>query len=546
MENPAHVRALANSISNDHAAQRAEAEGVTHLFTNVEQLKDKAANYDKDEEERQRKEKAKYNDTIIGRIVKHEWFERTTIAVIMLNALWIGWDTDFSARIGKEEENLYKGDIGFIIAENFFATYFTFEILMRLFAYRNPCHCFCDAWFVFDSFLVILMVLETWVLPFASSSGGLPIPGVSVLRLLRLLRITRVMKLMRMFPELMMIINGITAAVKAVFWTAILLLVITFTWAILFTNEYHQGKIPDDELEGDSAPVLFGSMGKSMKHLLIMGTILDDVTYCTDTIRASENIWMLLFFLLYILFNSFTMLNMLVGILVEVVGATADGEKERFAEEHLQITIKALFKKLDKDSSGLITRSEFVQMKGSRTVMKALEKLGITDSQFSKYADLLFENNVEGVDFQNLLTLILKLRPGTPVSALDFAAFRQVSTSNVSRIRARVRRVESMLGVLCGQGERVPDEQDEDDGEWEWEEKNVISVEMLATLEHSTSAEIVMELQRRLDMSSLEETGVPLSMMDEELQARVRATEAFQQLGVPEPEPEWGKEPLNC
>merc|ERR1712176_1283461 len=137
---------------------------------------------------------------------------------------------------------------------------------------------FKDGWFIFDSLLVAFMVIETWVLAFL---GGSPLGGLSILRLLRLLRITRMAKLMRAVPELMMIVKGITAATRAVIWTFVLLFVITYTWAILLTNEYHQGLIADDDVE-EEVHELFGSMGKSLSSLLVMGTILDDVTYCTD------------------------------------------------------------------------------------------------------------------------------------------------------------------------------------------------------------------------------------------------------------------------
>merc|ERR1712190_230546 len=103
-----------------------------------------------------------------------------------------------------------------------------------------------------------------------------------------------------------------------------------YAFCILFTNEYHQGKASDSYVsdEGKQAEVFFGSMGKSMFTLFIMGTILDDVTQATNAIRDSQNTWMLLAFILFILISSFTLLNMLIGVLVEVIGATAEGERE--------------------------------------------------------------------------------------------------------------------------------------------------------------------------------------------------------------------------
>jgi hypothetical protein len=152
--------------------------------------------------------------------------------MIILNALQIGWDADYSAR-WEVPANLYDGPWYFIVAENIFAVYFTNEVMIRFLAYRYKCWCLKDRWFVFDASLVAMMVWETWIMPFIGAGEGLG--QLSVLRLLRLLRITRIAKLMRAFPQLLMIVKGITAATRAVAWTAFLLVIITFTCSIIFT-----------------------------------------------------------------------------------------------------------------------------------------------------------------------------------------------------------------------------------------------------------------------------------------------------------------------
>lgn len=527
------------------------------------------------------REQAKYHDGLAGRMVKNKKFEYTTIAVIMLNAVEIGWDTDYSARHGSF--NLWEkgAPVGFLVAENTFAAYFTFEIFVRFCAYKLKLKCLFDWSFVFDAVLVIFMVIETWALPLFMSGGNSPLGQLSILRLLRLLRITRMAKLMRAFPELMMIIKGITAATKAVVWTAILLVIITYTWAILFTNEYHQGPLKDDDVTEGSAEEFFGSMGKSMLSLLVMGTILDDVTACTTVIRDTENIWMLSAFIIYILINSFTMMNMLVGILVEVVGNTADEEKKRLLEEKVRDSIKSIFIEMDKDKSGMVSRKEFQEMRRHKTVARALNDLQIKEKQFDMYCELLFEKTETGeetsIGFEKLLNMILRLRPGTAVSSLDFAAFAQTVSGATAQMRDRIARLDRSCDVLASEAplqlsmDTPRGDEKHDSGfpqdaspishgstapllgtavmqnRQETErQKQVINVQMLALLERTPSAVIINELQRRLGMASLEETGVPLSMMDEELQQRVRDAEAFQTLCVPHPDPEWSKETMTC
>mmetsp|Transcript_175 Transcript_175/g.718 ORF Transcript_175/g.718 Transcript_175/m.718 type:complete len:645 (-) Transcript_175:71-2005(-) len=524
-----------------------------------------------EEDERKRRKQDKFSDTFFGRIAKSEYFERATIGVIMLNAIEIGWDADYSARFHKPD-NLYQGPVGFIITGVFFCVYFTLEIVIRFIGFRRRRSCWKDGWFVFDTTLVTFMITETVVLPMLGTGG--PLGQLSVLRLLRLVRIIRVAKLMRAFPQLLMIVRGINAAMRAVSWTALLLVIVTLTWAVMFTNQFHQGRRSDAEVEGIQIEVFFGSMGKSMLSLLVMGTILDDVTACTDSIRDTGNMGMLILFLVYVLLNSFTMMNMLVGILVEVVGNTAESERMVTMEGAVRDAIMTIFVQMDADGSGRISRDEFLEMKADPKVMKALQELDIHEKQFDHYVDLLFHPETERergepttLSFEELLDCILRLRPGAEISSLDFASFRQATTTAQTSIKERLERIEKLLARVTGLSPALDSEKSacplavepaaatasnggietlaeaaapvQPSAEIFLEVKPKITASMLADLELTSSADLLAELQRRLGLTSFEESGVPMYMMDEELQNTMKASTTFQMLGVPEPDPEW-------
>lgn len=610
----------------------------------------------------------RFSDSIFGRVAKSSWFEQTTIFVIMLNAVEIGWDADYSAR-WQRPDNLFEGPLGFIVTSVFFCTYFTLEILIRFLGFRVKLHCCCDLWFVFDTVLVCFMVAETAILPFIGAGG--PLGGLSILRLLRLLRIARMAKLMHAFPQLMMIVHGISAALKAVVWSAILLVIVTLTAAIVFTSTFHQGSKSDAEVveQGIVIEEFFGSMGKSMLSLLIMGTILDDVTACTDAIRATGNTAMLVCFLLYILLNSFTMLNMLTGILVEVVGNTSESESKNAVEQNALSSVLDIFVQMDEDGSGKITQNEFRRMKEDREVMSALDQLGVLEKHFDMFVELLFTGSGKTggeevqLDFQDLLESIRRLRPGATISALDFAAFRRAVLADQEGFRFRIQYLDNICrhlsqnelpepgadddGLRGADGDDGGDDGEDgcaaspvsdevqvienaeaeyivdnsilkakskglrhrrtkhlddlsgDDGGTAWGgavrgvdegdgwlrlpatgtfvpfsvngvpvlfrraeaellaakawstsgEQNVkpkrISAAMLTALETTASYDIIGELQRRLGLANLEETGVPMSMMDEELQNWVKTAEAFQKLGTPQNE-DWLLEAMPC
>jgi len=483
------------------------------LFAEVNQLRKPQV----PEVDREAREKAKLNNSICGSIAKSKKFEYLTLSIIVLNAGFIGYNADYSARF-EAPENLYDCTgfkpsecYQFIIFENFFAVYFTFEVVVRFFSYRKKSDMLRDGWFIFDSILVLMMVIETWVLPIVGASG--PLAQMSILRLLRLLRITRMAKLMRFFPELQIIVKGMVAAVRSVLCTGILLVCILYVWAILFTSEYHQGDLADDDDNvAGKASALFGSMGKSMRHLFIMGTILDDLTLCCNYIRSSDTPWtMLACFIIFILISSFTMLNMLIGILCEVVCATGEGERKQNSEMHVREAITDLFVGMDKDGNGEISREEFMSMKRDNHVMSALQELEVKAKHFEMYADLMFKPEEEGgkiptFDNEEMLNMIMRLRPGTKVSSLDFSSFQMSVHKNHCSLKNHITNIEKMASVLTGKdvsaaaatrqmSRKVPAPSKDDKSPGM---PGQMSASMLPELAQAPEQEIIEELQRRL------------------------------------------------
>mmetsp|Transcript_5912 Transcript_5912/g.14131 ORF Transcript_5912/g.14131 Transcript_5912/m.14131 type:complete len:590 (+) Transcript_5912:105-1874(+) len=571
-------------MSNNHSpngedGEDAESEVKKRLFAPINNLRHGDA-------DQQEIENARYNDTWCGKLAKDKRFEVLTMFVITLNALVIGYDADYTARYVRADW-LYEDEPQFIFFELFFAVYFSVELFIRFFGLKRKLDCI-EKWFVFDSILVTMMVIETFIIESIVKAvnrddGGAGISGASVLRLLRLLRITRMSRLMRSFPELMTIIRGLAASIRSVFWTGVILFLLTYTWAILFTNEYHQGQ--DDDLNirecafnYDSGnftlaedktihdcivQVFFGSMGKSMASLLVMGAVLDDVTACSDSIRKSGSPHYIVFFVLYIIFASFTLLNMLTGILCEVVNASAESEKIKTSEAKLRDAIESIVNELDKNSDGKISRNEFKKMQKNRKILKALKELQIERTEIEKYYEYLFAPREDGqepnVTIDEMTQMIMRTRPGTPVGALDMAAVKQVVITSYTQAQRCIQQILDMVGensataaerAATPQTPTLPGQvtpQTNRDSRLppsvphlptQQQAVRTISVDTMDKLEHTMSADIIRELQRRLGMADLEKTGVPLIMMDKELQEQVKAQESFATLGVPQSEVE--------
>jgi len=407
---------------------------------------------------------------IVQRIAKHPIFDGLTLMVISCNALWIGFDTNSNFA-----ESIDRAYPVFMYGENFFAFYFTLEVIIRFMAFEVKLSCLRDGWFKFDSILVSLMVFETWFVPLAVSGEGGGFGGLSILRLLRLLRLTRMARLMRAFPELMVMIQGMAAASRSVSSTLVLLVITLYVFSIVFKQMF--GDYP--ELYPAVAES-YGSLWLSSFYLFMGGTLCDDITSRMGDLREETGFSGMALFSLYVLISAFTVLNMLIGILCEVVTATADEEGRKAKVAKVQEMIGPVFDEIDQDGTMTVSRKEFEQLANIEIVREAFAEVGIEVDHVVALADTLFEPQeteetvraradaqrartkrasdpdpppeVAGreepskeLSFQEFVELLVRTRPDNQASVMDLADLRQVLRVMVRGVDVRVESLSSEL-----------------------------------------------------------------------------------------------------
>jgi Ca2+-binding EF-hand superfamily protein len=229
----------------------------------------------------------------------------------------------------------------------------------------------------------------------------------------------------------------------------------------------------------------------------------------------------MLVFMVFVLISSFTMLNMLIGILCEVVQKTSEGEKLKNHTARIREAISALFTTIDEDGSGTISREEFAEMKNNEEVTGALAELQVRPKNFDMYADLMFKEE-DTMTVENLCSLIMQLRPGHQVCALDFAGFKKLVAKNHRRNRKAIIRIDRLVAKLVK--EECPAEENEE----EIVPETKVTVQ---DLEKVPDQEIIAEICRRLDMTSLMLKGSGKSP-SKEMNNTAKMVEAFERLGV--------------
>jgi voltage-gated sodium channel len=223
----------------------------------------------------------------LGHFINSERTHECVAILIVLNALVLGAETYESMRP-------YLNIIQTI--DYVFLGLFSIELLVRIRV--DGLSFFRNGWNVFDTAIVLISVVSMF-------------PMVSILRVVRIIRI---MRLISMFPKMRVIISAIYMAVPGIFSISCLLFMMFYVFSVIAYNLFHEIN-----------PVLFNSLGGSM-YTLFQLMLCDEWSLITRPIlEKMPYSW--LFFIPFIIIMTFSILNLLFGLIVNAMQKAAEGDK---------------------------------------------------------------------------------------------------------------------------------------------------------------------------------------------------------------------------
>ena len=218
----------------------------------------------------------------IARIVYGNPFELTIVTLILLNAAALGALTFPEVR----------GDVRALLETFDSAVVWVFvaELIIRIVSYgRKPWMFFSSGWNSFD-FLVIALIPV-----FAGNT--------IVLRLLRLLRVVRIF---RFLPEFRILTNSLARSIKPLLNLLVLIGFLLFLFGM--AGVY---------LFGDENPSNWGDLGAAMVTLTILLTLENFPESLSEGLGTTPFAW--IYFLAFLFFVVFTVLNVLIGIVLNAM-----------------------------------------------------------------------------------------------------------------------------------------------------------------------------------------------------------------------------------
>jgi len=371
-------------------------------------------------------------------IARNHYFENLTLGVIIVNAVWIAIDTDWN-----DATTLLDAKVAFVVADCLFFAYFSLELAVRFGAFKYKRNCLKDAWFVFDTSLVTLYLFDPFVITLAtalSSGDGLNLP-TSLLRLFRLARLSRLARMLRSLPELMIMIKGMISAAASVSYMLGLLVLVTYIFAIAMTQL---------SLGTEFRETYFKGVALSMYTLFIYGTFLDSLNDFVDSVKEESSVCVALL-AVFAVISALTLLNMLIGVLCEVVSAIAKTEREVMLTEKVRDKFGKIIGEIDKDGDGNISWDEVASMAEHPDAGATLASVNIDLGDMVEIAeDFIFAggNQQRSLTFDQFMDMALDCRNTQTAVIRDVMVLRKRFNRKITDMKGAIQSVDSKLNTL--------------------------------------------------------------------------------------------------
>ena len=216
-------------------------------------------------------------------IRSNKLFELFVVAVIIFSALIIGVKTYPIPEYLSHLTTVL--DWGITI-------FFLAEIVIRFLGEEQKRNFFTSGWNIFDTVIVVVSLV--------------PIDNSELALVGRLIRIFRVLRMVSIIPELRILLNALIKAMPQLGYVMLLMFIIFYIYAAVGSTFFSAIN-----------PALWGDIAVSMLTLFRVMTFESWTSIMYETMETYSFSW--LYYISFIFFTTFAFLNMIIGIVVNVM-----------------------------------------------------------------------------------------------------------------------------------------------------------------------------------------------------------------------------------
>lgn len=314
--------------------------------------------------------------------------------VILLNIFLIGVEIDTLSKDSTMGEKIL-----WTSTEMLFCIIFVLELGFRIHYHpRKWAWVVENGWNACDTAIVVLAVVDIVValVDLILDMGDAGMDVVSILKIFRLFRLMRIIRVLRSYRKLAMVVGTLVEALKLLRWVAVLAVLFIYTFAVFFTVYIGQRDdlyvVYAKATGGWEHDEFFGTVPKSMFSLF---QIMMLEGWASKVVRhvMSNQPFMIVVFVLFIMLSSFGMLNLVVGVIVQHVlmsGQSFEADvieaEEKDTSRVLERLREVLMGAEDCSADRTMTQYDFEQVAEEPSMAQLLEAVNLS----TLTADMLF------------------------------------------------------------------------------------------------------------------------------------------------------------
>jgi hypothetical protein len=157
---------------------------------------------------------------------------------------------------------------------------------------------------------------------------------------------------------------------------------------------------------------------------------------------------------IFILAASLTVMNMLIGVLCEVVSAVAASEREENSLHMVMSKVQKIFFSmgLDEDNNGMISKEEFRKIVENREAARAINDLGVDVIELVDMADFFFALDYSDTEyakefsFAEFMDMVVQLRGSNTATVKDIMLLRKFITVELQGLKKTSRGLDKCFG----------------------------------------------------------------------------------------------------
>ncbi|MBL4901046.1 MAG: ion transporter [Desulfocapsa sp.] len=246
-----------------------------------------------------------------NKLRSNKMFEFFVIGIIIFSALIIGAKT----------YNIPPALLQVVYLLDWFVTFFFLtEITIRFLGEEKKKDFFKKGWNIFDTLIVTISLV--------------PVQDSELAVIGRLIRIFRVLRMVSIIPEMRLLLNSLLMALPQLGYIVGLMFIIFYIYAAVGSTFF-----------AAINPELWGDISISLLTLFRVMTFEDWTDVMYETMKVYPLSWT--YYLSFIFFTAFAFLNMVIGVVVNVLNEESDKIKKEKEQDLQQVSLEDLDNKLE-------------------------------------------------------------------------------------------------------------------------------------------------------------------------------------------------------